>query len=275
MAGIRRSSVKDPAGFGPEVRPSRLIRTQAADLDAARYIAAVEAADGQTLEPAVRRAIHAFVIGCKADSIWSAIKASCILAGARTLTGALIPLAGTAPTNFNFVSGDYDRETGLLGNAGTKYLNSNRANNADAQNNQHLSVFLSTTGQAGGSCYINSDNVAESGTSGVISSAAGFIFTRSRSSTGAAGSAALATGFAGMSRDNGSNYINRNAGTNTTITQASAAATTTNVLVYRRNGGDAATSARIAFYSIGEAVDLAKLDTRVTALINAIAAAIP
>jgi hypothetical protein len=68
------------------------------DADAQAYITAVETADGQALETGVRDAINAFVVGCKADGIWNAIKASCILAGARTLTGALVPLVGTAPT---------------------------------------------------------------------------------------------------------------------------------------------------------------------------------
>jgi hypothetical protein len=35
------------------------------------------------------------------------------------------------------------------------------------------------------------------------------------------------------------------------------------------------TNSRLAFYSIGESLDLALLDTRVTALITAIGAAIP
>jgi len=61
------------------------------DADATAYLAAVQAADGQLLEPAVRIAINNFVVGCKADGIWTAIKASCILAGARTLAGALVP----------------------------------------------------------------------------------------------------------------------------------------------------------------------------------------
>jgi hypothetical protein len=38
-------------------------------------------------------------------------------------------------------------------------------------------------------------------------------------------------------------------------------------------GGKSA--ARLAFYSIGESIDLAKLDTRVSALITAFGAAIP
>jgi hypothetical protein len=101
------------------------------DTDAQAYITAVETADGAALEEGVKTAINNFVVDCKADGIWSAIKASCILAGARTLNGALVPLAGTAPTNFNFVSGDYNRKTGLVGDGISKYLNSNRANNAD------------------------------------------------------------------------------------------------------------------------------------------------
>jgi hypothetical protein len=96
------------------------------DVDAIAYIAAVEVADAEPLELGVKRSINAFVKGCKADGIWDAIKASCIMAGARTLAGALVPLKGTAPTNFNFVSGDYNRKTGLVGDGSTKYLDSNR-----------------------------------------------------------------------------------------------------------------------------------------------------
>jgi len=84
------------------------------DADASTYIEAVEVADGQALETGVRYAINDFVIGCKQDGIWDAIKASCIMAGARTLDGALVPLVGTAPTNYNFVAGDYNRELSLI-----------------------------------------------------------------------------------------------------------------------------------------------------------------
>ena len=120
------------------------------DTDAGNYIQAVEVADGQALEPATRQAINNFVIGCKQDGIWNAIKASCILSGARTLNGALQPLVGTAPTNVGglFVSGDYTRKTGLVGDGSTKYLDSNRNNNADPQNSKHLAVYIQTVGAA-------------------------------------------------------------------------------------------------------------------------------
>ena len=73
------------------------------DPDAAAYIAAVEAADGQMLEPALVTAYNEFFIGCKADasplagvSNFDAIKASCILAGARTLAGGACAVEGAS-----------------------------------------------------------------------------------------------------------------------------------------------------------------------------------
>ena len=103
--------------YAPQWRATLATVRRSWDADAGAYIKSVEVADAQQLELAVAQAINQFVLGCKADGIWSAIKASCILMGARTLTGALTPLVGSAPTNFNFVSGDYARKTGLKGNA--------------------------------------------------------------------------------------------------------------------------------------------------------------
>ena len=123
------------------VRPS--FKYIPSDSDAQTYILAVEAVDGQVLENNVRMAIDNFVKGCKDDDIWNSIKSCCILSGARTLDGALIPLKGTAPTNNNFISTDYDRKTGLKGNGSNKYLNTNRAANADPLFNKHVSLYLS------------------------------------------------------------------------------------------------------------------------------------
>jgi hypothetical protein len=113
------------------------------DSDASTYIDAVETADGQALETGVRVAINDFVLGCKQDGIWNAIKASCILAGARTLSGALVPLVSTmpSPTNYNFVAGDYNRKTGLIADGSTKYLDSNRNNSTDSQNSKHIAAY--------------------------------------------------------------------------------------------------------------------------------------
>jgi hypothetical protein len=236
------------------------------DPDALRYIAAVQQADQQSLEPAVRKAITDFVVGCKADGIWDAIKASCILMGARTLSGALTPLKGGAPTNVsnNFVSGDYNRKTGLVGNATNKELDTGRANNADPQNNQHVALWVHSSPSGETRALLSS--AAETGRTAITNSSGTFQF-RSRNTT--AGSNALAfslPGFLGISRSSSAEYVIRHGGANVTETQASQSPGASNVSVYNTNGGNARSASRIAFYSIGESLSLALLDSRVTRL---------
>ena len=234
------------------------------DADAIAYVNAVEAADGQLLEFAVGKAINDFVVGCKLDNTWSAIKASCILAGARTLAGALIPLAGTAPTNNNFVSGDYNRKTGLVGDGSTKYLDSNRNNNADPQDSQHISALVNQYGT--GVLMYTSSSPSAAGASGI-----GGSNVRCRNST--ALGVASQTGFNGISRGGSNSFTQRVGGSSSLLSQASQ--TPSNDTLTLLKGGLFYGTHRIAFYSIGESLDLALLDTRVTALINAFAAAIP
>jgi len=248
--------------------------SQPLDADAQAYVNAVEVADGQRIEDPVRFAINNFVIGCKADGIWTAIKASCILAGARTRLGALTPLVGTAPTSFSFVDGDYNRKTGLVGDGSTKYLNSNRNNNADPQNSQHLSVYLSSVGSVN-NALIYSDNQSETGTSGLLHNGSGQFAARMRNSALFSGNA-ITTGFGGAVISSSAAISLRNNGTNLTSTQTSQSPTAASIFIYKRGGAAPLYStARLAFYSIGESLDLALLDTRVTTLINAFAAAIP
>jgi hypothetical protein len=247
------------------------VSAPALDPDAAVYIAAVEAADTQALEPAVRAAINDFVVGCKADGIWAAIKASCILAGARTLTGALVPLVGAAPTNFNFVAGDYNRKTGLVGNGSTKYLDSNRNNNADPQNSKHLSVYATTPSSLNGDRgYIGTPSF-NSAWSIITMTGEGGVFC-SLNSAGASFNLSNTAGLLGVSRSENPSYTCRTNKTNTVVSRSSSTPFNENIQLYRRTGG--LVNARLAFYSIGESLDLALLDARVTALINAFDAAI-
>jgi len=236
--------------------------------EALDYIAAVEAADGQTLEDGVKFAYNSFIKGCKADGIWDAIKASCILAGARTLNGALVPLVGTAPTNFNFEAGDYNRKTGLVGDGSSKYLNTNRSNEADPLNNTHLSVYatkLHTTGN--GRTIVGELNHQIYGLSGGTT-----VGSINRGANG--GLRSTATGFLGMSRAQSISYTLRTASINYTEGSVSSASQpVASIGVIGRPGSFS--DARIAFYSIGEALDLALLDTRVTTLMSDLAAAIP
>jgi hypothetical protein len=243
------------------------------DADAQAYVNAVEVADGQRIEDPVRFAINNFVIGCKADGIWNAIKASCILAGARTRLGAMTPLVGSAPISFNFVDGDYNRKTGLVGDGSTKYLNSNRANNADPQNNFHLAGFVSVAASASGTIMGSGGNVI--GASAIIYSTTVAWRFRSRANgiSGSLGSAAT-IGFVGSSRSQGAEYVARAGATNLTVATDSQSPRTPNIFVFDSEGLANPYNGSLAFYSIGESLDLALLDTRVTTLINAFDAAI-
>jgi len=253
------------------------------DPDAAAYIAAVEAADEAespgvgALETATKVAIHSFVKGCKADGIWPAIKASCILAGARTLTGALVPLVGAAPTNFNFASGDYNRKTGLVGDGSTKYLDSNRNNNADPQNSKHLSIFVSSANTAGSSAtqgYIGS-GLNTTGACHIFTNSAGTrTIVRIHNEIGFDIASVFSIGFIGTSRSAETSSLGRAGSNNTNSSLTSQVPQNQAIWVFGRNL-QVQSDARIAFYSIGESLDLALLDSRVTDLINAFAAAIP
>ena len=242
------------------------------DADASTYIEAVEVADGQALETDVRYAINNFVIGCKQDGIWDAIKASCILAGARTLAGALVPLVGTAPTKFGTEANwSYNRKTGLQGDGSTNYLNSNRNNNADPQNSSHSSVFVSTFPTTGVS-YIGA-GATDVGTNNILATG-----TRNRSANAYVYAVTSPLGFIGMARSTSSIYDQRASKITQNINETSQSPYDYNSFVFARNLLDSAalfSDARLAFYSIGESLDLALLDSRVTDLITAFGAAIP
>ena len=246
------------------------------DTDAQAYITAVEAADGASLETATRDAINAFVVGCKADGIWTAIKASCILAGARTLAGALVPLVGTAPTNFNFVSGDYNRKTGLVGNGSTKYLNTNRNNSASPQNNCHLSVWKNDT-VSGSNPYFAGAYTAGYAIGTSIGQNGMYSNSTLAFADSATGDASSAQGFHGHTRLSSSNVSFKRPGSNVkSVSNTSTTPPNFSHFVFAvSNAGTPAfyTVSRLAFYSIGESLDLALLDTHVTALINAFSTA--
>jgi hypothetical protein len=232
------------------------------DSDARNYILAVEAVEGP-LEVGVKKVINNFIVGCKSDGIWTAIKASCLLAGPKTLNGALVPLVGTAPTNFNFITADYDRKTGLLGDGSTKYLSSNRENNADPQNSKHLSVYC-TSGQTRDATRYLIGSIAGVGGS-FIATTTNTLAARINYGTVPTNisTTALLTNLIGVTRPD-------SAGTNAILegsiiptSNISTAPFAGNTTIFTRADLSFYSNARIAFYSIGENIDLQKLDNRV------------
>lgn len=264
----------------------RLLRPRATGYDSAAqaYFNAVATADGQQLETAVKKAINDFVVGCKRDGTWSAIKSACVLIGARTLSGALTPLVGTAPTNNGpFVSGDYNRKTGLVGDGVSKYLYSGRANNADPQNNQSMGVWISAFGAGTNEAVIGAGVGSTSGASHILvqkspTVASDRFVLRSRGDNFSFENVIVthAAGLHGISRAASGSFSYLASGTSGTASFTSNAASTGDINVFARDTSSALYSThRLALYWIGEALALSLLSSRVSALYTAIGAAIP
>jgi len=233
--------------------------------EAQDYINRIYAA-GSSIDTTAANAINDFVTGCQNDGIWDSIKACCILCGANSLAGALVPLVGATPTNNNFVSSDYDRLTGLKGDGNTKSLDSNRANNADPQDDNHNAIYHSANAGVGG-FQLTAGNAA-TGSNAILRST-GTLQVRNRTAAGTNSAFGTTLGFKGISRSASADYTYRVGSTDYTASSVSQTPFNGNVILFS-DGNTGYGSDRLAFYSIGESLDLALLDNRVSALITAI-----
>lgn len=247
------------------------------DADALAYLTAVEAADGQALESSVKSAINTFVVGCKADGIWDAIVASCIMAGARTVAGAIVPLKGNAPTNNNFVIGDYSRKLGLLGNGTDKYLATGYNNNDTTnfpQNNSHISCYVSQSQINATGVFVGTRFVSLASLLGIRHSSATNIIFQARG-TAVATRVVAPIGFQCASRSISTEFTSRCtfSGGISDATTAANSSSPTNQLMGIFTGFNATTptsftDARLSFYSIGKSLSISNLDTRITTLMT-------
>jgi len=248
----------------------RAIEEAGFDRDAIAYIRAVEEADGAYLETSVKTAINNLVSGLKSDGLWESMASTCLLCGPRTLAGALVPLRGDAPTSYGFVEGDFDRSNGITGD-GTSYLDSNRANDADPQNDKHNAGFLTSIS---GVAAVFGSGVTVAANYDYIDFFEG---TRvgSRSASNQTGITPVA-GMQSVSRNNAANFQYRCSGTSGTLARESVTPDSQNVLILARNSDPVSSISQhtIAFYSIGTSLDLAKLDSHVSAYVTAIGAAL-
>jgi len=210
----------------------------------------------------------------------SIIKAAPIMAGARTLAGALVPLVGTAPTRFGTEGGwNYNRKTGTAGNGTDNYLDSNRNINADPRDNHHFGVYSTAPGNVTAGIIGGRSSPANFGTkqlNWIASTGAEY-----RSCSGSTAIVSLVTpldGMYGVSRSVSTSFQARVPTSTSTQNVSSDGFDSANFFIYARNTGGVAaiySNWRLSFYSIGESLNLALLDARVTTLMNAIAAAIP
>jgi hypothetical protein len=257
-----------------------LQRTAITDTDSIAWIEAVETADGQTLEQDVRYAMNQLVLDLKANSLWTPIQTMNVHMAARTLAGSLIDVKTPSASwaNTNFVSGDYNRTTGLLGDGATKYLDTGRANNADGQNDQamwqmvtadHTNLGLGRTYIAAGGSNAGTTSLLQSG--GVI----GNLIARCRNTTSDAIVGASTEGLIGVSRSASTGYTAIGNGAESSLTRTSQTSSTDSICVFCSNTAGVKAyygNQRASVSAVGSAHSLTTVETVLdsfTALITA------
>lgn len=134
------------------------------DADVTDYIRRVESADNAPLEQVVKVAIDTLVSNLKNSGVWNLLRLMHLFCGARTLTGCLVPLIGPTCAAYNFVSGDYNRRTGLLGNSTNKYLLAGISGASLPPTSHHMFLRGSSFPTSGGTLIVfGSSSGADSG----------------------------------------------------------------------------------------------------------------
>jgi hypothetical protein len=189
--------------------------------------------------------------------------------------------AFTPPTEeFGGGQSDHYQFAGLRSNGNDQYLNSNRAGNADPQDDASVSIYISSLHQSKASfgSYIGAGGTGTGATSlnrsGSDQNWSGHGARLQSSTFNSFGSEPAPNRFFGVSRNVAGSFAARNGGTNTTISVASQTPTTDDLLVFARGSGSnvdqSHANTRLSMYAIGKDLDLADLDTRATTLFNAI-----
>ena len=263
------------------------------DADAAAWVANVEGASGdnQTLEDGIKQAVDAYVQTLKANSILTAAAQFLLPCGPRTLAGALRPLKGPVPTNVGFLSGNYNRKSGLGDTANlNKYIDSNVAMNTIPPSSNGFFAYGSITAASGDRALVGW--YSGSGGSDLFSldEWAAYVSGRAfRSGTASGGGFPVSTSTAAATCMIGSRtalnsaalYVDGSTITNTTTVSFSFNSTQ-RLWYYTLNNNNTATAfsrsvlQSLAIFSTGlNATQAAALRTATATYVAAVAAAIP
>jgi hypothetical protein len=190
---------------------------------------------------------------------------------AKAFAGITVPLRDgmSAGTSYNFVSGDLNVKTGLKGNGTNKYIGANRNNNADGQNDNSNSIWITE---------VNTADVSFVGFMGCGAASNGSNFIgaetttlnyslRSRTLTGSSVSYSTGgprTGFHGIARTGSANYVYKFDDLTATLTVTSQTPFNGDVLVFARGNASNVpglfSDARMSCYHIGPAVTMTTLE---------------
>jgi len=192
------------------------------DSDALRWITAVEVADGSPIEEGCKLAMNQLIIDLKGASIYNKLDSLVIKMAARTLAGALIDVKNPTSswTNNGFVSGDYNRTTGLIGNGSSKYLSSGINNNTLAQDDFAIFTYVTAVNTGTNDHYMGAGLGSTGGITFRRESASDVKFFGA-DSTGDVDANAQAAGLIGMRRTDSAEFQSRGGGANFTHTRTS------------------------------------------------------
>lgn len=236
------------------------------DPDALLYIAKVERADNAALESGVKEAINNFVVACKDTKIWEKLGLVNIMAGARSLTGAITTLKGPISTlaNANFTLSDYSRKDGFTGN-GTKYFTTNTYWwNAEPLDDYHI---------AANAPYVDQTSTPVQplwGEGGTTYDQLSTFRASSRSTT--QNVVSISSGFVLLGRESSSTYYIREGKATTNYTVTSVAASVETIRIFRTSSVQSKHT--MNFVSSGKAVPVLTYENLVTTLLTDIGRAL-
>lgn len=244
------------------------------DSDAQAIITAVESADGQALETVVTDALNQFVLDLKTANIYTPLAAGTwrLLAGPRTLAGILACGQGGAPTNNNFVAGDYTRAIGLKGDGTTKTISTGYSIGGLSKSDHHLAVWISEISGAG--AMFHAGTVTDPRLAIRYNSPAMNFWSGTATSRFDVSEIPQNPGLKGLDRRDLAGYDVRTGGTTTPNTETETAGTMSgDTLIIFDNGSGLYSDARQAWYSAGGSLGaggLAALDTALATYLAAI-----
>ena len=255
------------------------------DTDALIYFRAVEQVssfDLTSVQPwltptYVKFWINNLVIRLKENGSWNSIHSCVLMRCTSSLAGALIPLKGTAPTNNNFVEGDYNPITGLKGNGSNKWLSCNVNNNVFPRGSMHMSTWITESDTRSGI------ETRILGTSANWGGSYIYILTNNNwawanqhtTANVSVGARPSPVGLVAHSRSDASVISYMSPGGNAaTTTSAVQTPYSENITLFSYNG-TGVTDARLSWYSLGLGLDLNSLRDSVTVLNEAMVSLMP
>lgn len=240
------------------------------------YINRVESADGQVLERNVKLAMGEFISGCFQDGNWFNMQSACLLCGPKTINGALSRLGIMSISNNGIT--DYIRASGLgnldFGND-TPYLDTRFSVLNQDSTGRHLAIYInnppsSPISTISGTFIGENINAGRTELSWITGAGNGLrVRVGSNSSSYPFGTGYFPSGFLGVSRISSSQIRTKLTGlaviSNQTLVNPD---TNMSLFILNRNnsngqGNFSLKDTRITFYSVGDAIDLDKLENRV------------